>query len=369
MFIFQAKIIGHYAPQHSKIPGILLNAFGMWARSSTRSAMVAPPMSTQGEGCPPIDAPSLAKLFPASNADAQHEIQNAFAACPRQSGLAHSSHLRFQLKKVGGLYLDYAAIAYYVSWLVEQTHCSWKALEAKTERPEDGVILLAGVVLILISGGVSGSIRVGLEACHCGDGADALVLLSAATGCSTGRLSFAGGAGEYAGDVWWIFICLGLTVASWLWAAGLDFSQFRNAVAAHATLEQSLDQRNSLGTAFNLPRHLSFSIPTSSWAHDLPLSPSLNASLHLRRGSCGSTFRRPGSLWSQASFKGLTTPVEPWLHRILIDGLLGFAQGDLTMAQLTTRLTRKGVFLQKWPCLMCANFLTGPQPCWFDGVR
>ena len=46
---------------------------------------------------------------------------------------------------------------------------------------EDGVTLLAGVVLIYLAGGVSG-------------------------------------AGVFRNDVWWVFICLFLTVASWLWA-------------------------------------------------------------------------------------------------------------------------------------------------------
>lgn len=41
--------------------------------------------------------------------------------------------------------------------------------------------LLSGVILIYIAGGVSG-------------------------------------AGVYSNDVWWVFICLFLTVASWLWA-------------------------------------------------------------------------------------------------------------------------------------------------------
>lgn len=110
MFIFQAKIIGHYVINEIRYGG-------------------ATYVNT-GRGLPTDRRPFIGEALPG----------------------------KFQLKKVGGLYLDYAAIAYY-----------------------DGVTLLAGVVLILVAGGVSG-------------------------------------AGEFAGDVWWIFICLGLTVASWLWA-------------------------------------------------------------------------------------------------------------------------------------------------------
>lgn len=98
---------------------------------------------------------------------------------------------RFQLKKLGGLYLDYASIAYYVSCqstvavdtantpLVERWRVERRCI--RTVGTEDGVTLLAGVVLIYLAGGVSG-------------------------------------AGVFRNDVWWVFICLFLTVASWLWA-------------------------------------------------------------------------------------------------------------------------------------------------------
>ena len=92
--------------------------------------------------------------------------------------------------------------------------------------PEDGVTLLAGVVLILVAGGVSGT------------GWPVYLRRSSLSNLFTDRkpdgdlavqFSFllsaelpARGAGEFAGDVWWIFICLGLTVASWLWASRLE---------------------------------------------------------------------------------------------------------------------------------------------------
>lgn len=110
MFIFQAKIIGHYVINEIRYGG-------------------ATYVST-GRGLPTDRRPFIGEAVPG----------------------------KFQLKKLGGLYLDYASIAYY-----------------------DGVTLLAGVVLIYLAGGVSG-------------------------------------AGVFSNDVWWVFICLFLTVASWLWA-------------------------------------------------------------------------------------------------------------------------------------------------------
>ena len=68
--------------------------------------------------------------------------------------------------------------------------------------------LLAGVVLILISGGVSGRFQ-----------AAVVRKPPSQSAACVSRQVPAIGAGEYAGDVWWIFICLGLTVASWLWAS------------------------------------------------------------------------------------------------------------------------------------------------------
>ncbi|CAE8697969.1 unnamed protein product [Polarella glacialis] len=73
-------------------------------------------------------------------------------------GLPTAAAGELKLKKVGGLYLDYAAIAYY-----------------------DGATLLTGTVLICVAGGVSG-------------------------------------AGQAAGQLWWIFISLGLCIVSWLYA-------------------------------------------------------------------------------------------------------------------------------------------------------
>ncbi|CAK9105380.1 unnamed protein product, partial [Durusdinium trenchii] len=110
MFIFQAKIIGHYVINEIRYGG-------------------ATYVST-GRGLPTDRRPFIGEAVPG----------------------------KFQLKRLGGLYLDYASIAYY-----------------------DGVTLLAGVILIYLAGGVSG-------------------------------------AGVYSSDVWWVFICLFLTVASWLWA-------------------------------------------------------------------------------------------------------------------------------------------------------
>ena len=48
---------------------------------------------------------------------------------------------------------------------------------------------------------------------------------------------FARGAGEFAGDVWWIFICLGLTVASWLWASRLEAERPTQMLLAAAHLQ------------------------------------------------------------------------------------------------------------------------------------
>eukprot|EP00931_Biecheleriopsis_adriatica_P039465 TRINITY_DN22569_c0_g2_i1.p1 TRINITY_DN22569_c0_g2~~TRINITY_DN22569_c0_g2_i1.p1 ORF type:complete len:2009 (+),score=358.66 TRINITY_DN22569_c0_g2_i1:92-6118(+) len=109
MFIFQAKIIGHYVMNEIRYGG-------------------ATYVST-GRGLP---------------TDRRPFIGEAVAGA-------------YKLKKVGGLFLDYAAIAYY-----------------------DGVSLLSGVIMIVIAGGISK-------------------------------------AGDYAGQLWWVFFCFAMTIASWLW--------------------------------------------------------------------------------------------------------------------------------------------------------
>eukprot|EP00933_Yihiella_yeosuensis_P040353 TRINITY_DN34639_c0_g1_i1.p1 TRINITY_DN34639_c0_g1~~TRINITY_DN34639_c0_g1_i1.p1 ORF type:complete len:1965 (+),score=368.55 TRINITY_DN34639_c0_g1_i1:571-5895(+) len=110
LFIFQSKVIGHYVSNEIRYGGATYVA--------------------TGRGLP----------------------------TERRPFIGEAADGAFKLKKVGGLYLDYANIAYY-----------------------DGAQLLAGAVFIIVAGGVSG-------------------------------------AGESATQLWWIFISLGLTIGSWLWA-------------------------------------------------------------------------------------------------------------------------------------------------------
>ncbi|CAJ1416044.1 unnamed protein product [Effrenium voratum] len=184
MFIFQAKIIGHYVINEIRyggatyvstgrglptdrrpfigeaVPGKRRGQSQRWEPGLGEAAWNIPSGVSRSKGqtgrwlSPPIDIePDLGSWIRiqgfAPSFEVHRHLSRVAVAAPWP---------RFQLKKMGGLYLDYASIAYY-----------------------DGVTLLFGVLLILMAGGVSG-------------------------------------AGLYARDVWWVFICLGLTVASWLWA-------------------------------------------------------------------------------------------------------------------------------------------------------
>lgn len=93
---------------------------------------------------------------------------------------------------------------------------------------EDGVTLLAGVVLIYLAGGVSGR-RCWVSVSSVAHRTLLFMPVVSRACCSlftSYQISHAtGGAGVFSNDVWWVFICLFLTVASWLWVPSMQVVQ------------------------------------------------------------------------------------------------------------------------------------------------